>query len=172
MAETALFMTHDLKVIHEFDLPSGYHFRMFNKREDALVWAKIVTQTQEFSTESEAIARFNVEFLPNMTETEKRMIFIETNAGERVGTATAWFGKLGDETMGRLHWVEIIPEYQGKKLGRPLITKAMSLLNDFHTSAYLKTQISSPAAIHLYQQLGWTAAPQSEQEQMIWNQLK
>ncbi|WP_237669516.1 GNAT family N-acetyltransferase [Virgibacillus halodenitrificans] len=54
-----------------------------------------------------------------------------------------------------MYWVEIIPAFQGKGLGKPLISKAMQTLAHFHDQAYLKTQSSSKAAIHLYKKLGW-----------------
>ena len=172
MSEIPLYMKHDLKNIPHFSLPAGYHFRLFTHEEDANLWTKIVTKTDEFSNEENAIKRFNEEFLPHMTEVEQRVVFIETSDEKPVGTATAWFGTWDNHEIGRLHWIEIIPEYQGKKLGRPLITKAMAMLSDYHSSAYLKTQESSQAAIHLYQQLGWEPVIRNKQEERIWEGLK
>ncbi|MBU5468328.1 GNAT family N-acetyltransferase [Virgibacillus sp. MSJ-26] len=172
MSEIPLYMKHDLKNIPHFSLPAGYHFRLFSREEDANLWAKTVTKTDEFSNEENAIKRFNEEFLPHVSEVEKRVVFIETSDGNIAGTATAWFGTWGGQDIGRLHWVEIIPEHQGKKLGRPLITKAMAILSDYHSSAYLKTQESSQAAIHLYQKLGWEPVVRLEQEEQIWEGLK
>ncbi|MDY0393433.1 GNAT family N-acetyltransferase [Virgibacillus halophilus] len=93
---------------------------------------------------------------------KRSIIFITTTDRKTIGTATAWFGTWETKEIGRLHWVEIIPAYQGKKLGRSLIAKAMSWLADYHESAFLKTQTSSQAAIHIYQKLGWKPAITSQ----------
>lgn len=171
MTDIPLYMKHNLKNTPHFPLPEGYQFRFFGQEGDAEAWAKIVTLTNEFSNEDKAMIRFNEEFLPYIAEAEKRMIFIVTDESQLVGTATAWFGKWNDEVIGRLHWIEIIPEFQGRKLGRPLITKAMELLGDYHSSAFLKTQQSSEAAIHLYDQLGWKPAILHKEEQNVWDEI-
>lgn len=164
MSEIPVYMKHDLMIIPRHSLPTGYQFRFFGHQGDRDAWAKIVTKTNEFTDERNAIKRFNEEFSPHTNEAKKRIIFIVTNDGSLVGSATAWFGKWMHEEIGRLHWVEIIPEYQGRELGCPLITEAMSLLRKYHSSAYLKTQKSSQAAIYLYGQLGWYPIIKEEQE--------
>src|SRR5690625_7068881 len=70
-------MKHDLKNIPHFSLPAGYHFRLFSREEDANLWAKTVTKTDEFSNEENAIKRFNEEFLPHVSEVEKREVFMK-----------------------------------------------------------------------------------------------
>src|SRR5699024_7809985 len=86
---------------------------------------------------------------------DERMIFIRNQNFELIGTVTAWYGAVSDVEMGRLHWVEIKPDYQSLGLGRPLISKGMQILKEKHGRAYLKTHKSSRAAIHLYGKLGW-----------------
>lgn len=152
---TPLFMVHKLEKRQVVPFPSGFRFRLFHDDEDIKQWAEILTQTHEFNALDDAIDRFNEEFLHKLEEVRERMIFLETDEGKSIGTATAWYGLRNGIVIGRLHWVEIIPEYQGRGLGRPLITKALSLLKEKHETAYLKTQVQSEAAIHLYQNLGW-----------------
>lgn len=154
MQETPIYFKHHLKDIPNYPLPKGFRFRFFQDEQDAYIWAKIVTKTKEFPSEQEAMNRFEREFAPYLTDVKQRMFFMETDQ-KPIGTGTAWYGNLNGEVIGRLHWIEIIPEYQGKKLGRPLISKAMQLLGRYHSTAYLKTQPSSKAAIHLYGKLGW-----------------
>ncbi|WP_077328892.1 GNAT family N-acetyltransferase [Virgibacillus siamensis] len=168
---TPLYMMHNLDYNFTPILPSGYHFRRFSHKDDDKKWAKIMTETKEFSSERRAIERFNKELLPHITEAKRRIIFIETVDGNTVGTATAWFGKWTNNTIGRLHWIEIIPDYQGRKLGRPLIIKAMDILKENHQSAYLKTQASSKAAIHLYKELGWYPVIKTDKDRKIWKHL-
>lgn len=56
---------------------------------------------------------------------------------------------------GRLHWLAIHPDWQGRGLAKPLISAALTLLAQHHDSAYLMTQIERQAAIHLYQKFGF-----------------
>lgn len=167
-----LYMYHDLSNVPICDLPEGYQFRLYKQESDAKRWAKIVTATNEFSSEEKALERFSTEFLSSKTEIKTRIIFIETTGGQTVGTATAWFGKWDQSVIGRLHWIEIIPEFQGNGLGRPLITKTMQILRNNHSTAYLKTQASSEAAIHLYKQLGWNPIITTKEEELIWKNIK
>ncbi|KRG15371.1 GNAT family N-acetyltransferase [Lederbergia galactosidilytica] len=155
MKPIPIFMHHTLEDIPKYTMPSGFHFRFYEREDDLGNWARIVTATKEFANETEAIGRFKKEFLPFKDQLFKRVIFIETKDGETIGTATAWFGMWQKEELGRLHWVEILPDYQGQGLGKPLISKTMELLAQHHNKAYLKTQDTSEAAIHIYQKFGW-----------------
>ncbi|WP_138602460.1 GNAT family N-acetyltransferase [Lentibacillus cibarius] len=134
-----LYMTHDLSRLPDYRLPDGYHFRIFSYDSDVKHWTKIVTETGEFASETQALQRFDREFKPYLNEVKKRIIFIETHDGQIAGTAAAWFGEWNQTTIGRLHWVEIKPAYQRKKLGKPLVAKAMQLLHHYHQTAFLKT---------------------------------
>lgn len=60
-----------------------------------------------------------------MTE---RCLFIENEHGEAIATTTAWYGDLRGKVEGRIHWVGVIPEYQGRGLAKPLLSEAMKTL--------------------------------------------
>lgn len=150
-----IYLKHDLENIETHDLPLGYRFRFYQSESDRHVWAEILQETKEYPTKQEALDRFSKEFLPYLSDVKERMIFLETLDGTVIGTATAWYGKFAGKEMGRLHWVEIIPTYQGRGLGRPLIVEAMKQLRLNHEAAYLSTQTRSKRGIHLYQDLGW-----------------
>ncbi|MGY0692470.1 GNAT family N-acetyltransferase [Virgibacillus sp. FSP13] len=171
MTETALYMLHDLNDIPNYPLPGGFQFRLYNREDDHETWAKIATATNEFSSKHNALQRFNHEFSTYPADVKRRIIFLETIDGQTIGTATAWFGEWNKETIGRLHWIEIIPEFQGKKLGRPLIAEAMKFLSKYHQKAYLKTQASSQAAIHIYCQFGFKPVYNTEAEQATWDHV-
>ncbi|MDY0404777.1 GNAT family N-acetyltransferase [Virgibacillus sp. 179-BFC.A HS] len=168
MEKIPLAMVHELKDIPQFPLPEGYYFRFFSRNNDEKTWARIVTATDEFPNEQAALRRFENEFAPYLREAEKRIIFLDTADGQTVGTATAWYGKWNDKKIGRLHWVEIIPAYQGKKLGRPLIAEAMNHLKLYHDAAYLTTQTTSPAAIHIYKAFDWQPYIRTDIERSAW----
>lgn len=171
MERFPLYMTHDLQMIPTFPLAERYQFRLYEKG-DEVHWAYIVTKTEEFPTEKAAMARFTREFFPFLEELKKRMIFLETKEGEVIATCTAWFGEWEGKQIGRLHWLSIIPEYQGKKLAKPLVTKAMHILSSFHNEAYLKTQTTSLPAINMYLQLGFQPVISNEQDETNWSLVK
>ena len=169
MKKLPLLMSHNLIETPSYDLPKGYRFRFFQHEDDVNHWAKIVTATDEFSNEQAALDRFRTEFATHLSEVQKRMFFVETADGKTIGTATGWFGTWNNQTLGRLHWVEISPAHQGKKLGKPMIAKAMEVLAHYHNKAYLKTQTTSLAAIHIYKKFGWEPVINTEQDQYAWS---
>lgn len=155
MSGTPILMEHDLVEIPSYALPDQFRFRFYEQEKDEAIWCEIVTATDEFPNETAAWKRFEEEFKPYKELLSERMIFIETEQGQTVGTATAWFGNWQGDSIGRLHWIEVLPSYQGQGLGKPLISYAMQVLAQFHTKAYLKTQTTSEAAVHIYQKFGW-----------------
>lgn len=146
----------DLLNIPEYALPTGFRMRMFEKGDEHN-WARIETSVDEFQNEEAALERFNKEFGPYIDEVAMRCIFIENSNGEAIGTTTAWYGDLnGDgEISGRIHWVGIAPEYQGKKLSKPLLSAAMNILADHHSKAYLTSQTTSYQAVNMYLNYGF-----------------
>jgi GNAT superfamily N-acetyltransferase len=120
----------------------------------------------EFSDEQHALDRFAGEFGPHLEEMRERCLFLETATGEAVGTTTAWRDSdFRGMDHGRIHWVGVVPEHQGKGLGRLLVVKALLVMRKWHVRAYLSTQTSSWVAIHLYLTLGfipYVTAPEQE----------
>ena len=168
MENITLYMTRNLKDIDNFPLPPGYHIRSFEDGDEKH-WANITTQTDEFSDETRALDHFNKEFQPNIEETKKRMLILETSKRQPIGTVTAWFGEWEGLEAGRLHWVSIIPAYQGKKLGKPLVSAALAYLAKHHDHAYLTTQAKSFPAINMYEQFGFAPYITSDKERPCWD---
>jgi hypothetical protein len=44
------------------------------------------------------------------------MLFLEHESVGSIGTTTVWNGKFGGEMRGRIHWVGIVPAFQGQDL--------------------------------------------------------
>ena len=150
-------------------LPRGYHFR-FYKPGDGLIWAEIVTQADEFPALEAALDRFNREFSNADHQLSSRCLILETDSNQPIGTAMGWFNQdFRDGSYGRLHWVSIIPPYQGKGLARPLITHAIDLMKTHHSKAYLTTRIKSYKGIKLYLDYGFRPLIQSDDCRMGWN---
>lgn len=142
--------------IPQYSLPDGFQLRLFNEGDEEN-WARIETEVNEFKSEQLALQRFTNEFGPHIDDMKKRCLFIVNDHGETIATTTAWYGDLnGDgEIIGRIHWVGVIPAYQGRKLSKPLLSAAMNILANHHTSAYLTSQTTSYQAINMYLNYGF-----------------
>ena len=142
--------------IPQYTLPKEFKIRLFEKG-DELHWANIETKVDEFKDEKAALERFKNEFGEHIDEMVKRCLFIENEDGEKIATTTAWYGKLEDDQdiMGRIHWVGVVPEFQGQKLSKPLLSAAMNLLATKHSKVYLTSQTTSYQAINMYLKYGF-----------------
>lgn len=163
----------DANDIPQYELPEGYRFRMF-KDGDQELWSNIETRVDEFKTEDDALARFEREFGDQIHEMEERCLFIENEAGETIGTTTAWYGDLkGDgKIRGRIHWVGIVPEYQGRGLSKPMLSKAMNLLARRHDEFYLTSQTTSWQAINMYLNYGFEPVRMDENYDAAWTMME
>ena len=86
------------------------------------------------------------------------MFFIETDAGEKIATATAFYNIHGRDTSGAgwLHWVAMKREYQGKGLSKPLITYVLKVMKKLgYTHAKIPTQTNTWLACKVYLDLGF-----------------
>lgn len=145
---------NNLKEIPENSLPAGFRFRFFEKGDEK-TWARIETKVDEFDNENLALERFNAEFGGYIEEMTERCLFIENEHGEAIATTTAWYGDLRGKVEGRMHWVGVIPEYQGRGLAKPLLSEAMKTLKKYHETAYLTSQTTSYQAINMYLNYGF-----------------
>lgn len=155
------------------ELPEGYRFRMF-RNGDQKLWANIETRVDEFKTEEDALERFGREFDDHIHKMAERCLFIETGEGEAIGTTTAWCGDLkGDGNIrGRIHWVGIVPEYQGRGLSKPMLSKAMEILAGEHDEFYLTSQTTSWQAINMYLNFGFEPVRMDENYDAAWAMLE
>lgn len=163
----------NLNNIPQYKLPEGYRFRMFESGDER-TWANIETRVDEFKNEAAALERFEREFGPYIDEMSHRCLFIENAEREAIGTTTAWRGELkGDGTiLGRIHWVGIVPECQGRGLSKPLLSKAMHILAGFHDGAYLTSQTTSWQAVNMYLNFGFEPVQLDENYEAAWSVME
>jgi GNAT superfamily N-acetyltransferase len=142
--------------IRGYPLPAGYRFCMY-KRGDERYWAEIETAVGEFDSVQSALARFTSEFGEKLDEMEKRCLFVETVQGEKIATVTAWYGVHRGERLGRLHWLAVRPDHQGKGLGKVLVARVLKIFSELEHNKmiYLTTQSWSYKAIGLYKSFGF-----------------
>ena len=135
--------------------PAGFAERFYRRGEQSS-WAGVETRAGEFSTIDGALEHFAREFAPFEEAMEERCVFaIDESTGAPVGTATAWYNDARGSEWGRLHWVGVVPEHQGKGIGRSLVSAALRRMTSYHTKAYLTTQTTSVAAVRIYLDVGF-----------------
>ena len=86
-----------------------------------------------------------------------RIAYLVDAGGQAIGTAAAWsFDGFRGPEWGRVHWVAVAQDYQGRGLSKPLLSVVCRRLVDLgHTAAYLTTSRERPAAIALYRSFGF-----------------
>ncbi len=83
------------------------------------------------------------------------MWFVETDAGQSIASISAWWENEPPtpQDLGRIHWVVVHPEYQGRGLG--MMTKAMTRLSESHPGAVLGTSSGRVWAMKVYLDFGF-----------------
>ncbi len=159
----------DFDGLPEYELPRGYYFRMF-KRGEARIWAQVQTRAGSFTGIRKAFGQFNKEFRDRQDEFEQRCVFlVHDESGEVIGTTTAWLDPdFHGRDHGRIHWVAIVPEFQGRGLAKPMICEAMRLLRQWHVRACLGTQTTRLKAIRIYLDFGFTPDVTRERAEEAW----
>ena len=162
-----LVMRADLGVkLPEPELPAGYDWRFFESGDET-EWARIQVAADAIDDIESADRAFDYWF-PEKEELSDRMLFL-TEHGVPVGTAAAWHGDGADKDIGRVHWVAIDKEKQGRGLSIPLIAQTMQKMRELgHASAYLTTQITSWVAIKTYYKFGFIPSVSSVEEKEGW----
>lgn len=144
----------DLEGIPPLSVPEAFSLRTFKPGDEA-PWVAI----HEVADQMQRVTRetFDKNFGESPGELEKRQLFLTTREGEPVGTATAWFDQAyRGARWGRIHWVAVLPGWQGRGLGRLLVVSALHRLRDLgETRAYLTTSAGRVPAIRLYESLGF-----------------
>ncbi|MHB0878761.1 MAG: GNAT family N-acetyltransferase [Anaerolineae bacterium] len=136
--------------------PQGYAFRLFTDG-DEIHWARLEASVLEFATETAALDYFVRDYMPYVDRLKERCVFVTGAGGVPVATATSWWA---DSVLGHqasLHWVSVDPAFQGKGLGRAVVSAAVSLFAQLEPGedVWLHTQTWSHVAIRLYRGLGF-----------------
>jgi len=140
----------DLNVWPATHLPVGFRIRPY-QAGDAAHWRTIHERSDPFNSFEDNT--FGFWFGTDEAVLQARQKYLIAPDGEVIGTATAWFDT---QEIGRVHWVAIVPEYQGRGLSKPLIAATLQTLRDLgHTRAVLGTSTQRPAAIALYRKFGF-----------------
>ncbi len=137
-----------------FALPEGYSFRWYQPGDEA-EWVRIqLAACSQIQLEAGAFARI---FGRDAAALAQRQCFLLDSQQNAVGTATAWFDdNFNGKLYGRVHWVAIERDHQGRGLAKPLLSMICQRLWELgHDRAYLKTYAEWTAAIALYRRFGF-----------------
>lgn len=103
----------------------------------------------------------------------ERQCFLCDSRDNIIGTASAWLDNHGGKSLGRIHWVAIIPQQQGRGLAKPLLTAICKRLKELgHSKTYLTTQSVRLPAINLYAKFRFTPVIDSDGDREIWEKLQ
>jgi GNAT superfamily N-acetyltransferase len=161
----------DLLGFPRIPLPKPFSLRLY-REGDENDWARVESAVGEFAGEKAALRHFLNEFGPHLHEMERRCLLLEENGNGVIGTATAWYNEsFLDEAYGRLHWVGILPQFQGRGLSKPLVSEALRRLRMFHRKAYLTSQTTSYVAIKVYLDFGFQPHIIGESCRRAWSLL-
>ena len=144
-----VMIRRDLAGIPQFALPEPFSFRWYQPGDEAH-WLDIHERADKLQTfEPETFER---QFGRDVEVLRRRQCYLCRGDGLPVGTATAWFeDDYAGLPHGRVHWVAILPAFQGRGLAKPLMTTVCNRLRRLgHVRAYLTTNTARVPAIGLY----------------------
>ena len=126
-------------------LPDGYSSR-FCRRDELEAWKRIAAEEQYGVF---VINFYNNLYTENDDEFFNRCLFVCNAYDTPVASAFIWrsYGQIN-----AFSWFRVLPEYEGKGLGRALLSE---ILKNAEFPVYLHTQPTSARAIKLYSDLGF-----------------
>ncbi|GAB4564968.1 MAG: GNAT family N-acetyltransferase [Anaerolineae bacterium] len=157
----------DLENLPEFGLPPGFRIRWYQPG-DRDTWVRIHLAAERYVTITPEL--FDREFGPDEAELARRQAYLCDEGGRAIGTATAWFDPAyHGQPFGRVHWVAIVPEMQGRGLSKPLLSAVCQRLKALgHERAYLVTSTARIPAIKLYLRFGFVPEIRVDEDVRAW----
>lgn len=164
----------DLDGIPQFELPEGFSLRMYRPGDEA-DWLAVHRQADRYDEHIDySLETFEGEFARDVEALSRRQYYLCQAAGRAIGTATAWLdSNYRGKVYGRVHWVAIVPEFQGRGLAKPLLTAVCNRLGELgHVRACLGTYSARTPAINLYLKFGFVPEINSQQDLEAWRLVR
>ena len=159
----------DLANIPHYPLPSPYTIGWY-KEGDEQQWLAIKAESDQLHTAD--LAYFWQTYGEHQALLSQRHVYLYDGSGKAVGTVTAWFETLAGQRYGKVNWMLLAPEVQGRGLARPLLALACQRLLELgHSAALLYTLTARIPAINLYRQFGFVPLIRNETELEAWNEV-
>jgi len=126
----------DAAQVPRYAVPAGFKIVWYESGDEA-AWIDIHLQADKYKKFD--VSTFASQFGTDMALLHERQCYLVSPSGEKIGTSTAWFDhSYRDGRYGRIHWVAIVPSFQGQGLARPLLSAACQRLVTLgHRKAYL-----------------------------------
>lgn len=159
----------DMENIPDFPIPKGFAVRNY-RRSEGYIWTRIQKAADPYiKIDDELFVR---EFKRDLLAMEDRSFYLTTDAGEEIGTITAWWQPdMNGKTWGQVHWVAIHPDYQGQGLSKPMMSVAMARLKQSHERCFLDTSTGRIPAIKLYLDFGFIPDLSRENSREAWTEV-
>lgn len=165
-----------VRMIHEdllatpvFDLPQPYSIVLYKPGYEQS-WLRIHERSDQHNVFTPFV--FVDQFGRDLKSLAERQYYLLDGDDEPVGTATAWDEQRGSYS-GRVHWLAIMPEHQGRGLSKALLsTVCQKLLMMGHRKGCLSTSTARLAAICLYLQFGFRPLIRSDEDEVAWSSFE
>lgn len=134
-------------------IPNNFHIRNC-KPEELKIWLEFPFDNEE---DKKKYKEFMINYLNNvysnnLEEFYNRCLFLCDQNDNPVSTCFIWKSY---NQINTIHWFKTLKEYEGKGLGRALLSYIMSNLKEEDYPIFLHTQPSSFKAIGLYSDFGF-----------------
>lgn len=159
-----------LEGVDDHPLPDGYTARWYEPGDERH-WVDIHLKAERYADVSHDV--YVREFGSDASVLHDRQCFLFDAQGAAVATATAWYDdNFHGPKCGRVHWVAVIPEYQGRGLSKPLMSLVLTRMADLgHDRVYLRTSTARLPAINLYARFGFVPSIASAEDREVWREL-
>lgn len=126
-------------------LPDGYSFRLC-RRNELEVWKRIVAEEQYVEYAADYYKKV---YAKDEDEFFRRCTFVCDADDKPVATSFIW---LSYGQINTISWLRVLPEHEGKGLGRALLSKILKMAQ---CPVYLHTHPTSICAVKLYSDYGF-----------------
>ena len=149
-----LMIREGLEAFPRLALPEGFTMRAF-RIGDRKTWVDLHLEAEPYVTVTGEL--FDHEFGRDLPAMPRRCCFLLSPTQREIGTVTGWYHRsYRGRRWGRIHWVAIVPEFQGRGLSKPMMSFAMDRLRSLrHRRAMLSTQTQRIPAIKTYLDFGF-----------------
>lgn len=169
MDNVSITMTRpDLRDIPQFALPPGFGIRTMQTGESG-IWTDVQRAAEPHFAVADDL--FETQFGTDETVIGERCFLLTEKNGQAVGTISAWFdnGFRGERNWGRIHWLAVHPEFQGRGLAKAGLTHALTVLAAHHERAYLDTSTARLGALKIYLDFGFVPDLTAENAADAWH---
>ena len=162
---------NNLEEIPEYLFPLNVKKRLFMPGDENL-WVEIQTISDEHNTFN--VQRFRDAFINDYGSVAQRQYYLFNENEKPIGTATAWYAdNTIDSPCGLVHWLAILPEFQGKGLAKPLMALLLNRMCQLgHNRVKVNTNTVRIAAINLYLKFGFLPVIKNIEDRMAWEAVR